>query len=436
MRGLRGALPRQNWRGCYFPFRMSFVAGSQARRLLAAPVVVSLVILAVRGLSPITDSTGGAPPAGVTLRLPPLYVATSPVSRTLDVLSILSTAQSIAVFATLAAIVIAVTVFQSHRRARVAKRLALALGATILMIAAIEAAVVFAPRPMAQLRASGESTVVIDFHSHTGASHDVRKSFSAEDNRAWHRGAGFDVGYISDHVKFDGAIAARALNPVLAGDGTSLLAAVEGRYHKIMSTIVLGLTERDSALLNKRGNVLSHGTASGRPPISIVALPNRNLDSVTAASLDSLENFKAIELVDAAPRGLAQLDREERKIRELASRLGLILVAGSNNHGWGRTAAAWNLMSIPGWRAMPPGVVGLAIEDQLRSGDTTSVRIIRRLRPGVHGAGIALTLPVIAYQTVGSLTTAERLVWIAFAWLGWLILLRFPSSSSGASVGK
>jgi hypothetical protein len=386
-------------------------------RPLLVPAVLSILILAVRGLSPVTDSAGGPPPAGVSLHLPGWYVALSPVSRLLDAMSILSTAQSIAVFATLAVVVAGVTLLRRTSRP-LWKRMLIAMALLLVALGAVEAAVVLAPRPMAQLRVNDPEIVIADFHSHTGTSHDVRKSFTHEDNRDWHRGAGFHVGYISDHVKFDGAVAARAGNPARAGEGTSLLTAVEGRYHKIMSTIVFGLDERDTALLNKRGNVLSHATASGRPPVSIIALPNRNLDSITVGILDSLENFKAIELVDAAPRGLAQLDREEQKVREIASRLGLVPVAASNNHGWGRTAAAWNLVRIPGWRSLPPEEVGLRIEDLLRAADSSSIEIVRRLRPGVHGSAVILTLPVMAFQIVGSLNSAERIVWI-----GWIVVI-------------
>jgi hypothetical protein len=395
------------------------------------------MILVVRGLASVTDSAGGSPPEGVSLHLPPAYVATSPFSRLLDVLSILSTAQSIAVFAAVALIVVAATLSRRARSRRsTPARVAVALLLTLLALAAIEAAVVFLPRPMAQLRTADPDVVIVDFHSHTGSSHDVRKSFTPERNRDWHRGAGFHVGYISDHVKFDGAVAARASNPARAGDGTSLLTAVEGRYHKIMSTIVLGLNERDTALLNRRGNVLSHATSSGRPPVSIIALPNRNLDSVTAGILDSLENFKAIELVDAAPRGLAQLDREEEKVRGIASRLGLVMVAASNNHGWGRTAAAWNLVQVPGWRSLSPEEVGLLIEDRLRTADTASIEIIRRLRPTVHGAAVVSTLPVMAYQIVGSLTPAERIAWIAWGWAIWLLAIwLLAKSRSTAPLG-
>ena len=401
-------------------------------------MLATLALLLVRGVPPIVDSrsawfraTGGGQVTGFAsadypaLWLSPAYVAMSPVSRVLDALSLLSTAQSVAVFVTLAAIVLAVVAVRRNPGSRpLWQRASISLVVLMLILAAIEAAVVLLPRPMAQLRVADPDVVRIDFHSHTGASHDVRKSFSAEDNREWHRGAGFDIAYISDHVKFDGVIAARARNPQRAGEGTSLLSAVEGRYHKIMSTIMLGLTERDTALLNKRGNLLPGATASGRPPLTIVALPNRNLDSVTAESLDSLPRFRAIELVDAAPRGLAQLDREEAKVRDLASRLGLVLVAASNNHGWGRTAAAWNLMRIPGWRAMPPDSVGILIEEKLREGDPSSVTIIRRTRPGLHGAAVAGTLPVLTYQIIGSLTTAERLLWVLIVWTGFALSMR------------
>jgi hypothetical protein len=399
-------------------------------RRLILPSVVTVILSFLSAVPPVVDARGfGSFDDGVSLVLPTGYVALSPVSRVLDALSLLSTAQSVSVFVSLAVIVVGFVLVRRTNSGRpLWRRLSIALGSLLVVIAIIEAAVVLLPRPMAELRVADPEVVRIDFHSHTGASHDVRKSFSAEDNRDWHRGAGFDIAYISDHVKFDGVIAARARNPRLAGEGTSLLSAVEGRYHKIMSTIMLGLTERDTALLNKRGNLLPGATASGRPPLTIVALPNRNLDSVTAETLDSLPRFRAIELVDAAPRGLAQLDREEAKVRALASRLGLVLVAASNNHGWGRTAAAWNLMRIPGWRSMPPDSVGVLIEEMLRQGDPSTVTIIRRTRPSLHGVAVAATLPVLAYQIIGSLTTAERVIWILMVWA--LFALRLRTSRS------
>lgn len=385
---------------------------------LIFPLLLTLAIVVIRGISPITGPAGGSPPAGVSLNVSPGYVAMSPVSRTLDALSLLSNPQTISLFVSLA---IAVAGFMSLRRKAARrpmwKRLSLGIAALVPAIAMIEAAVVFLPRPMAALAVDDDEIVRVDFHSHTGASHDVRKSFTAERNREWHRSGGFDIAYITDHVTFDGAIAARANNPRLAGDGTSLLTGVEGRYHRIMSTIMLGLTEADAALLNRRGNLLPGETVSGRRPVTIVALPNRNLDSVTVESLDSLPRFVALELVDAAPRGLGQLDREEARIRSLAMKLDLVLVAASNNHGFGRTVAAWNLTRIPGWRSLPPDSVGRLIEEQLRQRDLDAITIVRRTRPSAHGVALAATIPVIVYQIIGTLTFTERLVWLAWIWI-------------------
>ena len=275
---------------------------------------------------------------------------------------------------------------------------------------------------MAKLVATGDEIVRVDFHSHTGASHDVRKRFTAERNREWHRSGGFDVAYVTDHVKFEGVIAARANNPRHAGAGTSLLSGVEGRYHKIISTIMLGLTESDTALLNRRGNLLPGATSSGIPPVTIIALPNRNLDSITVASMDSIPRFAAIELVDAAPRGLGQFDRDEQKVREIASRLRLVLVAASNNHGYGRAVAAWNLMRIPGWKSLPPDSVGRIIEGSLRARNPSAVSVIARTRPHLYGAQVAGTLPVLLYDAVRSLTLEERIAWLLWIWISFVLL--------------
>lgn len=335
----------------------------------------------------------------------------------LDALTLLSNQQSIAILGATSAILVAMALVNRARKpGHKWKGVIITIVSLLLSFAAVEAAAALLPRPMASLRVANPDIVRVDFHSHTGASHDVRKSFTSERNREWHRSGGFDVAYVTDHVNFDGAVAARALNPPRAGDGMSLLTGVEGRYHRIMSIIMLGLDERDAALLNRRGNLLPGQPAAGRGAVTIVALPNRNLDSVTIASLDSLPHFTGIELVDAAPRGLAQLDREEEKIRRIASDLRLILVAASNNHGWGRTVAAWNLMTIPGWRTLPPDSIGTLIERQFRERRLDAVTIVRRVRPSLHGAAAVATLPALVYQVIASLTLAERGVWLAWIW--------------------
>ena len=380
----------------------------------------------------VQDSATHSTPPGVSLELPVAYIVSSPLSRTLDALTLLSNPQSIAALVT-AALIVVVWLALSGDKNKTWKWWTLRIAALIVVMALIEGAVAFLPRPMARLHVDDSSIVVFDVHSHTGSSHDVRKSFDAEDNRAWHSGGGFNAAWITDHVKFDAAVDARSRNPKRAGDGVSLLTGVEGRYHKIMSTIMLGLDERDTLLLNKRGNLLPGTPARGRGPFTIVALPNRNLDSVTLASLDSVEHFAALELVDAAPRGLGQFDREEPRIRNLASRLRLTLVAASNNHGFGRAVAAWNLVSMPGWQDLTPEELANQLEEKLR---LSQPGIVVRTRPRAYGVALPFTLPVVAYQTLGSLTMAERVSWIVWIW-GIVLLLRLnPAAARSSSSGR
>jgi hypothetical protein len=132
--------------------------------------------------------------------------------------------------------------------------------------------------------------------------------------------------------------------------------------------------------------------------------------------MDSVPHFAGIELVDAAPRGLGQLDRDEAKVRRIAETNRLLLVAASNNHGYGRAVAAWNLMRIPGWRAMSPDSVGALIEQAFRERRTDAVTIVKRVRPRTQGGALPLTLPVGLWQILGGLTPGERLVWLLWIW--------------------
>ncbi|MEP6507758.1 MAG: hypothetical protein ABJC63_05985 [Gemmatimonadales bacterium] len=387
-------------------------------RRVTLPLVFSVLVLALIGrTSSIVDSRDNWPLPGTSLGLPVSYVAMSPISRLLDALSLLSIPQTIWLFVGVTLVVIGTTIATRGRSTRrLAVRVAVGIGLVIGAVAILESSVIFIPRPMANLRVEDSETLRIDFHSHTNASKDANQRFTPEDNREWHRAGGFDVAYISDHVRFAGAADAMKKNPAKAGDSLTVLSAVEGRYHKILSTVMLRLVQADTAVLDGKGHLHEGTTSIGTTPVTIVAIPNGNIDSVTAESLDSLPHFVGMELVDAAPRGLGQLDREENKIRRIASDRHLMLVSSSNNHGWGRTVAAWNLMTIPGWRSLRPDSLAVLIEQPFRTQQTNAVTIVKRLRPRNHGLSLPFTLPVMLYQTIGSLTFVERGVWLLWIW--------------------
>ncbi len=301
-----------------------------------------------------------------------------------------------------------------------------------------------------ELPASDSDMVTIDFHSHTSASHDGRTWFSPERNREWHQAAGFDVAYISDHFTFAGADAGVRANPPRAGDGTILFSAIEcleGGQH----VNVLGVGSPDYALFNGRylaAEAMEAAIAGGRTrPVIVQTIPG-SLGRIPRAGMASVVPVTAIEVADAAPRGLSDGDRNRAWILALADSLDLAIVSGSDNHGWGRTAAAWSVLPVPGWRGLTPPALEQRIEDRIRTHKRHAVAVIERTRPvwptapGARGVGgwvsIAMGAPRFLVQFIWQLTATrswpERLSWMAWLWA--IVLLSMWRDVPGAGARK
>ena len=358
----------------------------------------------------------------------------APVSNVLDTLTLLSLRQHEALLLTIVlgyalwwwrfGRVRSAALTGSRRALRETAR----IGVALVMLVGVYSAMATMPRPMARLEA-GRDIVVIDFHAHTRYSHDGRPDWTAEDVRAWHRDAGFDIAYITDHRTFEGAREAWANDPVRAGDGTTLLPAIEvvwrgehvnvldaDRMYKGLLTPTLGDID-DSAL------VMS-SSIQGAEPLLIETLPG-DLSRLVAATPQSAAGVRAIELIDGAPRGLGQVRRERARIVRLADSLDLALVAGSDHHGWGRAAAGWTLMTIPGWRAAAPEQLSNVIPRVLRGGRRASTRVVERYVASTeNGIALPLTLPIVAWGMLRTLSSDERIVWLAWT-LAIYLLWRF-----------
>jgi hypothetical protein len=197
--------------------------------LLRAALAASAVVLlaAAVPLEPIRDAETGAAVAA-TLRLPLAYVLFAPISDILDGVSLLSVRQHIALAITIIVAHASVRWWrQWHARTGVSRVHAELRkgGAVLVAIVALEAAAGRMPRPMAALELASRDRLAIDFHSHTNASKDARRGFTLERNRAWHRGAGFDVAFVTDHVSPSRATVAAISS--FAGEGTVMLFGAE-----------------------------------------------------------------------------------------------------------------------------------------------------------------------------------------------------------------
>lgn len=386
------------------------------------PIVLSLLLVAgaVVPCRALRDAVTLAPADHVHLELPPLYLALAPVCGVMDAVACLALTQQVALAVTVGVLLCARRPRSTSSVLRPATRLGAAGLFAVGLLAYCEATLLW-DRPMARLHADDPDEVVVDFHSHTRESHDGRAGFDAERNRAWHASAGVDVAYVTDHHAWQ-----RHPNPTRAGDGTVLLTGAELRMAKSY-VLALDDPERYVAVLDKdRRAVLPRRFEALAPalrPGFVVPLPLRleRVDGLVQAGRGSVV---ALELHDGDPRGIEQSRRDHDQILRLAHRLGLALVSGSNLHGWGRTASAWTLLRIPGWRGMRPDQLPAAIEDVLRTRRAGAARVVERAVADPGGSVVArvLALPLATVHLARALQPAERLSWLAWVWVGWLVL--------------
>ena len=393
----------------------------------ASALTALLLLGALFPRPPLLDADAGGAAVGATLARPALYTVLAPVTTTLDALALLSVRQHIAV---IIGALLAYAGWRAARRMRGRTRRGVlgegALGvvcfATIFAVYAVGCLV---PRPMAALAVNDPNVVRVDFHAHTAASHDGRVGFDAERSRAWHRSGGFDLAYVTDHGTWTGATAGERGNPARAGEGTVLLSAVEawsGGEH----LNVLGAAAADSLMLTADEEIddaaIGHAVAAGRrAPVLIGTVPGY-LDTLSRGIGGgfpgrALNRVSAIELSDAAPRGFEQSDSTRERVLRIADSLDIAVVAGSDNHGWGRTAAAWSLVTLPGWRALPPDSLGRLIEARIHDRRRGAVHVVERGRPRtIRGAGVLLNAPVVVWHLFASLEPADRFAWLAWTW--------------------
>jgi len=384
------------------------------------PIVITAGVVAgaLVPQAPLRDATTLDPASDVTLAVSAAFLAFSPVFRLLDALMLLGTHQHYAVVSTL---VIGAVAWRATRGSwwkpprpwrQITIRWALVSTATLGVYALSLSPVV----PPLSLRVADPDVVVVDFHSHTNFSWDGRPWFTVERNRAWHRAAGWNVAYITDHTTLLGAAQGIAANPRRAGADTTLLPGVETRRTHL---VVLGLTPDD-------WTVLLHGDAKTRPQHD----PRHVVIQVIPSPLMGIAHFEkggwgprlGLELSDADPRGLAQEQLERAALLEVADARNLAVVAGSNNHGWTSTPVAWSLLRIPGWRGLTPEALDVEIQNRLRDEGRRAVRIVERYGADVRRGigGLAVTVPAALWHVLATLTFGERLSWLAWAWGGWL----------------
>jgi hypothetical protein len=386
------------------------------RRILIAASVV-LVAGALARVAPVHDAVTGAALPDARLVLPAAYVALAPLCELADTVAALPLH---AHYALMASVLGGGLAWPGGRAWWRALR---ALGAVV----ALYLVVVLMPRPVARLVVHDPDAVVVDFHSHTRASHDGRRRYTAEANRAWHAAAGFDVAYVTDHGTPGGAVEGAARNPRRAGDGTVLLPGVELRRGR-QRLNVLGIRPADSLAYaggELRDDVFAaQAGAYDVPRVVVLTVPGPIRAPNGAVGLD------AVEISDGSPRGLEQADRDRDELPAFADRLRLAVVAGSDDHGWATNAVAWNVVRVPGWRDMTPEALDRAIRQRILARGVQVVERLASVEPSGSLAEPVDEVPARLWMLCRALSWPERAAWLVWLWGPWLVLARCRRAAS------
>jgi hypothetical protein len=364
----------------------------------------------------------GTPPQAVHLSIPPIYLLFAPVFSVWDGISMLSMSRLRGFLQGLVGLYFLWRVGRwwwnrSFSRPTVNpttwfKEARALLFATVAFLLSVVIGALW-HRPMLSLSGVPSGMKVVDFHSHTNLSHDVRgtlmQGYDAEANRRWHGRAGFDAVFLTDHNVVPSPplyppghpalcpgieVSAWRAHIVLLGD---TLPVAKSRYGKDLEGLLALLKTSDSA----------YGS------LSVASLPEyqRNhwgrLDQLIAAGLDGLE------IVNASPAAneLGQAQRDS--VIALARAHNRFVVGVSDSHGWGATSMVWNLVGVP------TGTTDLcsSVMDRLRLG-FPAVRIAERHRLRADDPWPMWLTPVgVLWETWRSMGWP-----LTISWIGWTVL--------------
>jgi len=400
----------------------------QRFRIPWTPAIITLLVVLSSGMAvePIREVSTGSDVAEAYLSRPVAYVALAPLSNVLDTLTLLAVRQDVA-------LLMGIVVLFGLARMRAARRADVPIMRHVVALLAVVAAVAVTfilalalPRPMAALMADNANIAIVDFHSHTSASQDARRGWSVEDNRNWHRNAGYNIAFVSDHAGVSAAEQGIAANPDPVGTGTSLLQSIEVTWAG-EHVGVPNIERSYKGLLTNNGRDIDEQALrlasfiTGREPVVIWNHP-RELNRLPIVDSTTPAGVRAIEILNGSPNRYHEMRMKREAILALASSRDIPVTSGSDHHGWGYATPGWTIMNIPAWRGMKSDQLGLIIERILRESGVRGTRVIERrvADPGQDKLLLGLTVFAAPMRMLTTISNEERVSWILWTWAVWL----------------
>ncbi len=383
---------------------------------------------------PLSDPLGAPLPASLHLIYPWLYLAFAPLFSLWDGVSMLSQSR---LRGFLWGLLVLYALWRCGRalwwrlawsdspppRAPLRREVGLFLG-TLAALAAFVAGGLLWHRPMAGLAGAGPATIVFDVHSHTNVSHDVRatlmRGFDTQANQRWHRRAGFDAFFVTDHNTVEGL---HRLSGVPVPCPGIEISAWRAHVLLLGDSVAVDRTRYDGALEELRALLAESNSAYGA--LTVLSLPEYERNHWSRLDSLALAGAAGFEIVNASPKA-NELSRARRDtVVALARRTGRFVVGASDSHGWGATSMVWNLMALP-----PHGPAGTlagvcaGLVAGLRHGFGSS-RIVERhrLRPDSLWPGWLTPIGVV-WETWRGMGGTLTMAWLGWIWLLWGLRIR------------
>lgn len=387
-------------------------------------VTGSMGLAQVLRVTPLIDPLGGPLPDAWGLAYPAGYLLLAPLFTLWDAIALLPMSR---ITGFLAGLGLAFLVWRVRVRLRARVRVWRAATEEAMAVAVALAALVgfllpgiaWRERPMVRLAGLAAEELALEPHSHTSASHDVDRwpvtGFDLPASLAWHARAGVDVLFVTDH---NSTAAWAAWSPVADSVAPGGIVACPGVEISAASAHLVVLGESlpaDPAGYRgdpaRRAALLAEVAANPRA-LALASLPEYRGRAREFAD----EGVRGFELISGSPTA-AELTRAEREtVVALARQRNLLLVAAGDQHGYGATPAAWNVLQLAGWRRAGPALCGEIVQ-ALRAGGPETLRLVerRRLRPDSPLPWILTPLGVVALAW-GAMPVLAAVSWLAWVW--------------------
>jgi hypothetical protein len=388
----------------------------------ALPIGLTLLLLGARltAVPALSDPVAGTASPSLHLATPPGYVVLAPLFTLWDGASMLSMSRLRGLLIGLALLYLVWRIWRGFRQRQgpslVGELSAVAVSLVLLLGFLITGAVWH--RPMLALAGAAPGELIVDFHSHTNVSHDVRNTwmrrFDTEANRRWHNRAGFDAVFITDHNTVAGlkALDGQSQKQPIVCPGIEVSA---WRSHILLlgDSLPVDRSRYNGSLDELLTLLRVSGSAYGA--LSVASLPEyrRNqwgrLDTLIEAGLDGFE------IVNAAPKANEFTRTDRDSVIRVARSRNRFVVGVSDSHGWGATSMVWNLVRVTG--PQPGSDRCGAVLRRLQDGFGAAQVIERhRLRPDDWWP-VWLTPAGLVWETWRSMGWTLTAAWIAWIWV-------------------